>query len=130
MNVGLGNSDGYRAADAVSESEGRVTLCPLCLGGSNDKIDLALWCKKLKPARRDIKVGSQILEDTLKERQQKSDIENVVDAPRDFLGNTILMRIDYLQQGLALDILVDRFFQEKTKVRHRIQERLIIFNWI
>jgi len=84
----------------------------------------------LKPVRRDIKVGSQILEDTLKERQQKSDIENVVDALRDFLGNTILMRIDYLQQGLALDILVDRFFQEKTKFRHRIQERLIIFNWI
>ena len=31
MNAGLGNRDGYRLADAASNTGGRVNLCPLCL---------------------------------------------------------------------------------------------------
>ena len=32
MNAGLGNRDAYRAADAVTDSGGRVKICPLLHG--------------------------------------------------------------------------------------------------
>ena len=44
MNSGLGNRDGFRSADAMSQDDGRITICPLCLKGRNDEIHLLLSC--------------------------------------------------------------------------------------
>ena len=56
MNVGLGHGDAYRADDAVTDSGGRVKICPLCLAGDNNKVHLLIQCKCLSICRAKILV--------------------------------------------------------------------------
>ena len=42
MNAGLGNRDAYRGAVAVSQDDGRVVRCPLCLIGPNNELHLVM----------------------------------------------------------------------------------------
>ena len=57
MNAGLGNRDHYRSADSLSQDDGHVTVCPLCLLGPNTELHVllpfhhvhAVWCLSRVP---------------------------------------------------------------------------------
>ena len=107
MNVGLGNRDTDRAAEAVAETTGRVLLCPLCLNGKNNDIYITLYCKSLAYNRSIIQVGSSLLSSILYQILQE---QGVLDALRKFLRDLKMTKSMYLERGLALDILVDSFY--------------------
>ena len=69
MNSGLGNRDGFRSADAMSQDDGRITICPLlCLNGRYDEIHLLLSCSSMERKRRTIQMSTgKTLEYTLSE---------------------------------------------------------------
>ena len=130
MNVGLGNRDAYRSAEAIAETSGRVLLCPLCLNGKNNEIHIALYCKSLAYERSIIQVGSSPLSSTLDQILQEQGVLDEVDALRKFLGDRKMTKTMYLERGLALDILVDTFFKKWSAVSGRHMDRRIVFNWI
>ena len=130
MNVGLGNRDAYRAAEAVAETSGRVLLCPLCLNGKNNEIHIALYCKSLAYERSIIQVGPSPLSSTLDQILQEQGVLDEVNALRKFLGDRKMTKTMYLERGLALDILVDTFFKKWSAVSGRHMDRRIVFNWI
>ena len=130
MNVGLGNRDAYRSAEAIAETSGRVLICPLCLNGKNNEIHIALYCKSLAYERSIIQVGSSPLSSTLDQILQEQGVLDEVDALRKFLGDRKMTKTMYLERGLALDILVDTFFKKWSAVSGRHMDRRIVFNWI
>ena len=129
MNVGLGNRDAYRAAEAVAETSGRVLICPLCLN-ENNEIHIVLYCKSLAYERSIIQVGPSLLSSTLDQILQEQGVLDEVDALRKFLGDRKMTKTMYLERGLALDILVDTFFKKWSAVSGRHMDRRIVFNWI
>ena len=130
MNVGLGNRDAYRAAEAVAETSGRVLLCPLCLNGKNNEIHIALYCKSLAYERSIIQVGSSPLSSILDQILQEQGVLDEVNALRKFLGDRKMTKTMYLERGLALGILVDTFFKKWSAISGRHMDRRIVFNWI
>ena len=130
MNVGLGNRDAYRSAEAIAETSGRVLICPLCLNGKNNEIHIALYCKSLAYEQSIIQVGSSPLSSTLDQILQEQGVLDEVDALRKFLGDRKMTKTMYLERGLALDILVDTFFKKWSAVSGRHMDRRIVFNWI
>ena len=109
MNVGLGNRDTDRAAEAVAETTGRVLLCPLCLNGKNNDIYITLYCKSLAYNQSIIQVESSLLSSILDQILQEQGVLDEVDALRKFLRDSKMTKSMYLERGLALDILVDSF---------------------
>ena len=130
MNVGLGNRDGYRAADAVAETGGRVLICPLCLDGPNNEIHLILRCKTLASTRNSIQIGDQSLSSLINCIFNKSEVIDEIDAVRNLLSNTKMTETEYLERGLALDMLVDVFFKKWSSISGRFMDRRVSFNWI
>ena len=123
MNAGLGNRDAYRAADSVSQDGGPVLQCPLCFQGSNNEFHMLMKCNIMIPARSEIKLrDGRSLESTLIDLQSRSRDE--FEAARMFLGqDKELQRTDMIDRGLALDILVDKFYLEWSTIRGLVVPR-------
>ena len=119
MNAGLGNRDVYRPADAASNTGGRVTLCPLCLQGLNNELHVTLRCKALYNDRISIQVGNFSPEETMEAIKELSGVLDDIDALRTFLRNEKLTRKEFLERGLDLDLLLDKFFAKCNKVNSR-----------
>ena len=127
MNAGLGNRDGYRPADAASNTGGRVTLCPLCLQGPNNELHVTLRCKALYNDRISIQVGNFSPEETMEAIKELSGVLDDIDALRTFLRNEKLTRKEFLKKkGLDLDLLLDKFFAKCNKVNSRAVVRTIL----
>ena len=125
MNTGLGNRDSYRALDAMSQDDGRVTYCPLCLQGRNDEIHLILHCSILSQTRNSIKMQSgSSLSSTLIELRTKFACTSDQEVVRLFLGQEPrLTRVTMIDRGLALDLLLTSFYREWSKMRGRAIQR-------
>ena len=121
MNAGLGNRDAYRGADAVSQDDGRVTQYPLCLIGPNNELHLVMHCRSLVMPRLSIRLrGGVSLSAALESVRTRHSCVSDVETLRMFLGQEPgLSRLDLVDHSLALDILVDYFFQEWSKSRGR-----------
>ena len=121
MNTGLGNRDSYRALDAMSQDDGRVTYCPLCLQGRNDEIHLILHCSILSQTRNSIKMQSgSSLSSTLIKLRAKFACTSDQEVVRLFLGQEPrLTRVTMIDRGLALDLLLTSFYREWSKMRGR-----------
>ncbi len=83
--VGLGNRDEFRAANTVAETGERITICPVSSDGSDNKILLALHCKKMLPLRNAIDLETSTLEAKLQELKLSQETMNDVDVLRIFL---------------------------------------------
>ena len=114
MNTGLGNRNAYRGAEFVSQDDGRVVGCPLCLLGPNNELHLAMHCHCLVATRLSIHLkGSVSLMESVRARNNCVLNEETLNM---FLGpEPGLTRLDLVDRGLALDILVDCFFVEWSK---------------
>ena len=125
MNTGLGNRDSYRALDAMSQDDGRVTYCPLCLQGRNDEIHLILHCSILSQTRNSIKMQSgSSLSSTLIKLRAKFACTSDQEVVRLFLGQEPrLTRVTMIDRGLALDLLLTSFYREWSKMRGRAIQR-------
>ena len=125
MNAGLGNRDAYRGADAVSQDDGRVTQCPLCLIGPNNELHLVMHCRSLVTPRLSIRLrGGVSLPAALESVCTRHSCTLDVETLRMFLGQEPgLSRLDLVDRSLALDVLVDYFFQEWSKSRGRAVTR-------
>ena len=123
MNAGLGNRDAFRTADAICQDRGRILQCPLCFMGSNDEFHLLLKCEYMEQSRSEIKLlKGDSLQATLMKLRLKS--RDDFEACRIFLGqDKSLKRSDLADRGLALDILLDKFFLEWSKIRGKAVHR-------
>ena len=117
MNAGLGNRDSFRTADSISQDGGRVLQCPLCFQGSNDEFHLLMKCTLMDQARSENKLrDTRLLQSTLLDLQTRSIDE--FEAVRLFLGqDKSITKKDLMDRGLALDILVNRFFLKWSEIR-------------
>ena len=125
MNTGLGNRDSYRASDAMSQDDGRVTYCPSCLQGRNDEIHLILHCSVLSHTRNSIIMQSGAsLGSTLMELRIKFSCTSDQEVVRLFLDQEPrLTRMTMIDRGLALDLLLTCFYREWSKMRGRAIQR-------
>ena len=130
-NAGLGNRDAYRTADAVLESGGRVTLCPICLNGPNNEIHLLLHCEPLGIKRKRIYVSGNISLETSLEMLRKSPGEaGDEECIRNFLGKPGMQLRELVDRGLALDILLDEFFLMWSNKSGKTIDRRVFFNYV
>ena len=130
-NAGLGNRDAYRAADSVTDDGGRVTLCPLCLGGPYVESHLLLHCPELRTLRTRTKVsGGLSLEESLEVLRVTQGPSGDDETIRCYLGQTGHPLSVMVERGLALDILLDEFFRVWTVKCGRTQSRKPFFNYI
>ena len=83
--AGLGNRDEFRVANTVAETGERITICPVCSDGSDNKILLALHCKKMLPIRNAIDLENSTLKAKLQEIKLRQETMNDVVVPRIFL---------------------------------------------
>ena len=113
MNSGLGNRYGFRSADAMSQDDGRITICPLCLKGRNDEIHLLLSCSSMERMRRTIQMSTgKTLEYTLSEIHTRYSCNSDQEVARFFLGQEQnLNRATMVDRGLSLDLLVAGFYK-------------------
>ena len=132
MNARLGNRDSYSAADSVMVDGGRILVCPLCLQGPNDKVHLVCDCQTLEVVRKNIVVsGDTSLENMLRELRHKHPGSTSEDVLWVYLGQGHgVSRKQYIERGLALDILVDNFFLLWSKMVPCVGQRIPIFNWV
>ena len=123
MNAGLGNRDAFRTANSICQDGGRILQCPLCFMGSNDEFHLLIKCESMEQARSEIKLlNGDSLQATLMKLRLGS--RDDFEACRIFLGqNKSLKRSDLADRGLALDILLDKFFLEWYRIRGRAVHR-------
>ena len=112
MNVGLGNRDNYYRNHAVFVDQGRVVVCPLCCKGPNNEIHLVMECRVIKPQLSKIKVdvktslGMEIAK--IKDEDPDGDKESWL---RQLIGqDRRTSRLKLVQRGIALSLLVDKFF--------------------
>ena len=123
MNTGLGNRDSYRTADSISQDGGRVLQCPLCFQGDNNEFHLLIPCKQMEHHRQGISLRSeQSIQSFLTEQrtQGKDDFQ----AIRVLLGQEgKINKMDLIDRGLALDILLDKFFLEWSSVAGKLVGR-------
>ena len=125
MNAGLGNRDSYRSPDAMSQDDGRITYCPLCLQGRNDEIHLIMHCSVLSQTRNTIMMRSgSSLGSTLIDLRRKFSCTSDQEVVRFFLGQEPrLTRLTMIDRGLVLDLLLTRFYREWSKTRGRAIQR-------
>ena len=121
MNTGFGNRDSYRVSDAMSQDDGRVIFCPLCLQGRNDEIHHILHCSVLSQTRNSIIMQSgSSLGSTLMDLRIKFSCTSDQEVIRYFLGQEPrLTRMTMIDSGLALDLLLTSFYREWSKTRGR-----------
>ena len=112
--------DAYNAADPVSQNEDRVLQCPLCFQGSNNEFHLFIKFTIVLSARLEIMLRDwSFLESTLLDLQSRS--WDKFETARVFLGqDKKLLKTDMIDRGLALDILVDKFYLEWTNMRGQV----------
>ena len=119
-NAGLGNRDSFRTADSICQDGGRILQCFM---GSNDEFHLLIKCEVMEQSRSEIKLldGNSLQATLMKLRiESRDDFE----ACRIFLGqDKSLRRTGLADRGLALDILLDRFFLEWSKIRGKAVHR-------
>ena len=123
MNSGLGNRDSYRTADSISQDGGRVLQCPLCFQGDNNEFHLLITCKQMEHHRQGISLRSgQSIQSFLTE--QRSQGKDDFQAIRVLLGQgEKINKMDLIDRGMALDILLDKFFLEWFSVAGKLISR-------
>ena len=129
MNAGLGNRDYYRSADSLSQDDGRVTICPLCLLGPNTELHVLLNCVSLHRIRSTIfMLSGAFLESLLSSIRHSYNCQSDQEVARFFLGQEHgLTRIDLIDRGLALDVLLTSFYAQWSVLRGRTIPRLDAF---
>jgi hypothetical protein len=75
-------------------------------------------------------VGNFIPEETMEAIKRRSGVLDDIDALKTFLGEEKLTRKEFLERGLALDVLLDKFFAKWNTVNSRAVVRTTNFNWI
>ena len=112
-----------RCSQILIRFRGGILQCPLCFMGSNDEFHLLIKCEFMEQSRSEIKLlnGDSLQATLMKLRlESRDDFE----ACRIFLGqDKSLKRTDLADRGLALDILLDRFFLEWSKIRGKAVHR-------
>ena len=127
MNVGLGNRDAYRAAEAVAETSGRVLLCPLCLNGKNNEIHIALYCKSLAYERSIIQVGPSPLSSTLDQiLQEQGVLDGIKEVPWRSQDDQNYVPRERPGTGYSSRYL----FQEMVSHQWKTYGQTFVFNWI
>ena len=126
MNAGLGNRDHYRSADSLSQDDGRVTVCPLCLLGPNTELHVLLGCTSLRRSRSTIFMLSGVsLESLLVSIRHSYNCQSDQEVARFFLGQERgLTRMNLVDRGLALDVLLTAFYSQWSVLRGRTISRL------
>ena len=96
---------------------------PLLHEISNNEFHLLIKCESMEQARSEIKlINSESLQATLMKLRLESRDDS--ETCRIFLGqDKSLKRSDLADRGLALDILLDKFFLEWSKMRGRAVHR-------
>ena len=123
MNAGLGNRDSYRTADSIFQDGGRVLQCPLSFLGDNNEFHLLVSCKQMEKHRQSISLRTgQTLQSFITEQQASG--HDDLQAVRILLGQGAqIKKMDLVDRGLALDILLDKFFLEWSNVSGRLISR-------
>ena len=126
MNAGLGNRDYYRSADSLSQDDGRVTICLLCLLGPNTELYVLLVCISLRRSRSTIfMLSGASLESLLISIRHSYNCQSDQEVARFFLGQERgLTRMDFVDRGLALDVLLTSFYAHWSVLRDRTIPRL------
>ena len=121
MNAGLGNRDHYRSADSLSQDDGHVTVCPLCLLGPNTELHVLLGCVSLRPTRSTTFMLSGVsLESLLISIRHSYNCQSDQEVARFFLGQEHgLTRMNFIDRGLALDVLLTAFYSQWSVLRGR-----------
>ena len=111
--------DGFRSADAMSQDDGRVTICLLCLKGRKDEIHLLLSCSFMERTRKTIQMSTgKTLEYTLSEIRNRYSCNSDQEVARFFLGQEQnLNRATMVERGLSLDLLVAGFYKNWSELR-------------
>ena len=123
MNAGLGNRDAYRAADSVCQDGGRIIQCPLCFQGSNNEIHLLVTCEMMTKHRQSIKLRSGISIQDCISSLQKPGSDNLSAVRRFLTQEKGVRKLDMIDRGIALEMLVDKYFLEWSNVTGRILNR-------
>ena len=125
MTTAFGNRNSYKVSDAMSQDDGRVIFCPLCLQGRNDEIHHILHCSVLSQTRNSIIMQSgSSLGSTLMDLRIKFSCTSDQEVIRYFLGKEPrLTRMTMIDRGLALDLLLTSFYREWSKTRGRAIQR-------
>ena len=108
----LGNHDSYRSTDSLSQDDGRVTVCPLCLLGPNTELHVLLGCVSLRRSRSTIiMLSGASLESLFNSIRHSYNCQSDQEVALFFLGQECgLTRIDFVDRGLALDVLLASFY--------------------
>ena len=126
MNAGLGNRDHYRSADSLSPDDGHVTVCPLCLLGPNTELHVLFGWVSLHRSRSTIFMLSGVsLESLLVSIRHSYNCQSDQEVACFFLGQELgLTRMDFVDRGLALDVLLTNFYSQWSVLRGRTVSRL------
>ena len=95
-----------------------------------NEFHVTLRCKALYNDRISIQVGNFSPEETMEAIKELSGVLDDIVALRTFLRNEKLTRKLFLERGLALDVLLDKFFAKWNKVNSRAVVRTTNFNLI
>ena len=112
QNAGLGNRTDKLANFSLSQQNGRVIICPLCIAGENNETHLILECNEMKRHRSQYKItSSQNLQQWLDTRGS-TDKQQVL---REFFGDRHQPISFYVNRGLCLLGLRRDFFRDWTE---------------
>ena len=123
MNAGLGNRDAYRAADSVCQDGGRILQCPLCYQGSNNEIHLLLKCEMMSKHRQSIKLRNGLSIHDYIHSLQKPNLDELSAIRRFLTQEKGVSKLDMVDRGIALEMLVDKFFLEWSNITGRMINR-------
>ena len=122
----------YRVADSVMADEGRVLFCPLCLQCPYNKVNLVFGCQALEFVRKNIVVSGDVsLETMVRGLHLEHPGATSEDVLQVYLGQGHgVSRKQYIERGLALDILLDNCFLIWSKLVPLVGQRGPVFNWV
>ena len=128
MNAGLGNRDSYRSADSLSQDDGRVTVCQLCLLGPNTELHVLLGCILLRSSRATIiMLSGASLESLLISIRHSYNCQSDQEVARFFLGQERCLPAWTLLTEVLLyvDVLLTSFYSQWSVMRGRTVPRLV-----
>ena len=108
--VGLGNRDEFRAANTVAETGERITICPVSSDGSDNKILLALHCKKNAATQKCNRPGNFYSRGQITGTQAQSGNNEWCRCTEDLLRwwkSDNESGCHYIWRGLALNLYLD-----------------------
>ena len=112
MNSGLDTWDYYHLADSLSQDDCRITVCPLCLPGPYSELHVLIGCVWLCCSRSTIfMLSGTFLESLLISICCTYNCQSDQEEACFFLGQECgLTRMDFVDRGLALNVLLSCFF--------------------